>query len=155
MGLIRAAIAVDRALERGANGNSAAKAAGCKHAATRFGTAQQCGDCPAAQMAGPDPAAGALAAEIGGPGRIVPGECGDEAEHIPGDMRHVLDETAEFVGRYVSCTRGQADAMVLYAAATNALKASPAFGEMLFAAKAEQSGKTTAMTVTASLCANC
>ena len=117
-------------------------------------SSQRAGKAEAPQAPERDPLTDALAAEAGGPGRIVPGEQQDEAEHVPGNMRHVLDETAEFVSRYVSCTRPQADAMVLYATATNALKASPAFGEMLFAAKREQSGKTTAMTVTASLCSN-
>jgi Protein of unknown function (DUF3631) len=127
---------------------SAAKTAGCRHATTKFGTPRQCGDCPAP---GPD---AALAAEIAGPGRIVPGEQEDAADFTPGDMKHVLDETAEFVARYVVCTQAQADVMTLFPAAANALAAFPAFGEVLFTANTEQAGKTTGMAVTAALCAN-
>ena len=138
-------------------GNSAAKAAGCRHASTKFGTAQQCGDCPAARLAAgpaPDLLAEVLAAEIGGPGRIVPGEQPEGEDFTPGDLKFVLDESAEFVAKHVSCTPAQADVMTLYATATHALKAFPTFGRMLFAGETEACGKTVAMTVTAALSAN-
>ena len=101
-----------------------------------------------------DPMAETLAAEIGGPGRIVPGEQQDEGDFIPGDLKFVLDETAEFVAKHVACTPAQSDVMTLYAAATHALKAFPTFGRMLFAGETEACGKTVAMTVTAALAAN-
>ena len=96
----------------------------------------------------------ALDAEIHGAGRIVPGEQPDGAETAPGDLKFILDETAEFVARYVSATAGQVDAMVLYAAASHAVKAFPTFGRMLFCSEREASGKTAAMMITATLSAN-
>ena len=161
MELISAARTIERMTETSRpNGNgpaSAAKAAGCKHASTRFGTPQQCGDCPAARLgAGPahDPLDDALAAEIVGPGRIVPGEQVDGEDFTPGDLKFVLDETADFVSRHVSCTQAQADVMTLYAGTTYVIKAFPTLGHMLFAGETEACGKTVAMMVTAALCAN-
>jgi|GEM_PF-6502781 len=107
----------------------------------------------AAPEAVADPLAEAIAGEMCGPGRIVPGEQADEPDFTPGDMKHVLDETAEFVAKHVSCTQPQADAMTLYATATHALRAFPAFGRMLFTSETEASGKTVALMVTSALSA--
>ena len=128
-------------------------ALGCRHAGTKFGTSRQCSDCPAAGMCGDAPDNG-LAAEIGGPGRIVPGEQIDREDFTPGDLKFVLDETADFVSRHVSCTQAQADVMTLYAGTTYVIKAFPTLGHMLFAGETEACGKTVAMMVTAALCAN-
>ena len=133
------------------NGNSAAKAAGCRHSGTRFGTPQQCSDCPAARMASqPNPLDGV----IHGPGSIVPGEQDDADDYEPGDLKYVLDETASFVQDHVAASQAVTDAMVLYAAATHALSAFPTFGRMLFTSEHEASGKTMAMMITAALSAN-
>jgi len=136
MDLIGAAIAVDRALER-------------KQRVQQVHQAAQ-----AAEGTEADPLAEALAAEIGGPGRIVPGEQATEREAVPGDRKHVLNETAEFVAKYLCATPAQVDAMTLYAAATYALQAFPTFGRMLFTSEQEASGKTVAMMITAALSAN-
>ena len=101
-----------------------------------------------------EPAPNPLDPQIYGPGRIVPGEAGEQADRVPGDLKFILDETAEFISRHVACTQAQADAMTLYATATHALRAFPAFGRMLFTSEQEASGKTVAMMVTASLSAN-
>ena len=101
-----------------------------------------------------DPLDDALAAEIGGPGRIVPGEQIDGEDFTPGDLKFVLDETADFVSRHVSCSQAQADVMTLYAGTTYVIKAFPTLGHMLFAGETEACGKTVAMMVTAALCAN-
>ena len=66
----------------------------------------------------------------------------------------ILDEVAGFVGAHVCATQAQTDAMVLYAAATHALTAFPAFGRMLFTSLDEASGKTRAMEVAVALSAN-
>lgn len=131
MELIRTAIAVDRALER----NQQAKA-----------------DEPQAPER--DPLADQLAAEIGGPGRIVPGEQLEGEDFTPGDLKFVLDETAEFIAKHVACTPAQSDVMTLYAASTYVIKAFPTLGHVLFAGETEACGKTVAMMVTAALCAN-
>ena len=132
MGLIRTAIAVDRALERGQQKRQDAAPAEPER----------------------DPLDDALAAEIGGPGRIVPGEQIDGEDFTPGDLKFVLDETADFVSRHVSCSQAQADVMTLYAGTTYVIKAFPTLGHMLFAGETEACGKTVAMMVTAALCAN-
>ncbi len=134
MGLIRTAIAVDRALERGQQKRQDAQAAEAEPES--------------------DPLDDALAAEIGGPGRIVPGEQIDGEDFTPGDLKFVLDETADFVSRHVSCSQAQADVMTLYAGTTYVIKAFPTLGHMLFAGETEACGKTVAMMVTAALCAN-
>jgi hypothetical protein len=114
----------------------------------------------AAQRAGngkheaPQPAPDPLEDAITGPGTIVPGEQPVAAQHTPGDMKHLLDEVAEFAARYVSATQAQVDAMILYAAATYAVAAFPTFGRMLFTSEQEASGKTVAMCLTAALSAN-
>jgi hypothetical protein len=65
-----------------------------------------------------------------------------------------LDEMAAFIADHVVATSAQVDAMTLYAAATHAMEAHVTFGRMLFAANGEESGKTVAMMVTASLSSN-
>jgi hypothetical protein len=80
-------------------------------------------------------------------------EATDE-QHEPGDLKFILEETAAFVGRYISATPGQVTAMTLYAAATYALQAFPTFGRLLFTSEREASGKTVAMMITAALAAN-
>jgi hypothetical protein len=96
-----------------------------------------------------------LDAAIHSPGTIIPGEQapdGDTAE--PGELRFVLDETAEFIARHVAATDAQVTAMTLYAAATHGIRAFPTFGRMLFTSEREAAGKTVAMMVTATLSAN-
>ncbi len=149
----------DAARETG-NADGLAKGAGDMgviHAArvvARAAEASQRAQAEAPQAPERDPLADALAAEIGGPGRIVPGEQSEGEDFTPGDLKFVLDESAEFVAKHVSCTPAQADVMTLYATATHALKAFPTFGRMLFAGETEACGKTVAMTVTAALSAN-
>lgn len=65
----------------------------------------------------------------------------------------ILDEVAEFIEMHISASSQQVDAMTLYAAATHALPAFPAFGRMLFVSDSEASGKTMAMMITAMLSA--
>ena len=67
----------------------------------------------------------------------------------------ILDEIQGFVSRHVNlASESKAVAMTLYAAATHATEAFPAFGRMLFTSDKPESGKTTAMEVTAALCSN-
>lgn len=92
---------------------------------------------------------------IYGPGAIAPGEQPDPTpEHTPGDLKFILDETDQFMARYVDVTEAQRHAMMLYAMATWALRAFPAFGRMLFRGEKEESGKTLAMELTAALSSN-
>lgn len=68
---------------------------------------------------------------------------------------NILDEVEGFVSRHVHLTsESNAVAMTLYAAATHAVEAFPAFGRMLFTSDKPESGKTTAMEITAALCSN-
>lgn len=64
----------------------------------------------------------------------------------------ILDETFEFTSAHVAASQAQLDAMTLYAAATHAISECVTFGRMLFTSETEESGKTLAMMVTASLC---
>ena len=103
----------------------------------------------------PEPPPNPLEDVIRGPGAIVPGENrGDGNTSQPGDLKYILDDSAGFAGQYLAGSPAQVDAMVLYAAATHALSAFPAFGRMLFTSEHEASGKTMAMTVTAALSAS-
>jgi Protein of unknown function (DUF3631) len=72
------------------------------------------------------------------------------------DPALVLDEVRDFIAAHVVATESQLTAMTLFAAATNVIKAAkfPTFPRMLFTADQEESGKTTAMEVTALLSAN-
>lgn len=70
------------------------------------------------------------------------------------DMQTILDEALDFIETYLSVTRAQAVAMVLYAAATWALPVLVTMGRLLFVSENEESGKTLAMMLTAALCAN-
>lgn len=67
-------------------------------------------------------------------------------------MTSILDEMYAFNAAHITATDTQLDAMTLYAAATHAMKAHVTFGRMLFTSDKEESGKTLAMQVTASLC---
>jgi Protein of unknown function (DUF3631) len=66
----------------------------------------------------------------------------------------ILDEVAGFMAQHLCASDAQIDAMTLYAAATHALSAFPAFGRLLLTSDQEASGKTLAMTIVASLSAN-
>jgi hypothetical protein len=68
--------------------------------------------------------------------------------------QNVLDDARAFIGDYVSATDEQLDAMTLYACATHAMDAWVTFGRMLFHSEVEESGKTHAMNITLSLCAD-
>ena len=120
------------------------------HIAQASQRAQQRNTAPPPQPVAPPP--NPLAGKIYGPGHIVPGEDADPGQDL--GEAGILDEAAEFIGDYVSATQAQTDAMLLYAAATHALTAFPAFGRMLFTSLSEESGKTRAMEITAALCAN-
>lgn len=76
------------------------------------------------------------------------------AEPETQDMQNILDEALDFIETYLSVTRAQAVAMVLYAAATWALPVLVTMGRLLFVSENEESGKTLAMMLTAALCAN-
>ncbi len=93
---------------------------------------------------------------IYGHGAIVPGDQADDKRpaHTPGDLKFILDETDQFMARYVDVTDAQRHAMMLYAMATWALQAFPAFGRMLFVGEKEESGKTLAMELTVALSSN-
>ena len=67
---------------------------------------------------------------------------------------NIADEVREFIGMYVSASDEQLDAMTLYALATHGMEAFVTFGRMLWWSELEESGKTLAMTVTASVCSN-
>lgn len=79
---------------------------------------------------------------------------GDGTEHEPGELKFILDETSQFVARYVAATPGQVDALTLYAAATWVITAFPTLGRLLISGETEASGKTVALNVTAALSAN-
>ncbi len=66
----------------------------------------------------------------------------------------LLDEAYLAVRDYLSVTESQAVAMVLYAAATHAVRSFPAFGRVLFTGDGPECGKTVAMLVTAYLSSN-
>lgn len=70
------------------------------------------------------------------------------------EIEGILDETAEFAAQHIVATPAQIDGKILYAAATHALQAFPAFGRALWTATQEASGKTVSMSVTAALSAN-
>lgn len=76
------------------------------------------------------------------------------AEPETQDMQDILDEALDFIETYLSVTRAQAVAMVLYAAATWALPVLVTMGRILYVSENEESGKTLAMMLTAALCAN-
>lgn len=65
--------------------------------------------------------------------------------------RCILDDCLMFVSDHVAATEAQRTAMVLYASATHAMREHVSMGRLLFTSKAEASGKTLAMNVTASL----
>ena len=76
-------------------------------------------------------------------------------EQAPSPEVGILDEALGFVTRHMYLSsENQAVAMVLYAAATHALNVFPAFGRMLFTSDKPESGKTTAMDITAALSSN-
>jgi hypothetical protein len=66
----------------------------------------------------------------------------------------LLDETYTAVREFLAVTPAQATAITLYAAATHAIKAFPAFPRIFFGANTPESGKTAAMLVTAYLSSN-
>lgn len=66
----------------------------------------------------------------------------------------ILDECEEFLRKYIHATDTQIWAMLLYAAATHAMKVLATMGRMLFVSDEPESGKTMAMLITAMLCAN-
>ena len=84
---------------------------------------------------------------------IVPEPPAEQEEYIL-DAMTILDEVAAFIAQHVSATQAQTDAMTLYAAATHALSAFPAFGRLLLTSEQEGTGKTLAMMIIASLSAN-
>lgn len=68
--------------------------------------------------------------------------------------RVVLDDAYDFMDGYLVANDAQKVAMVLYAAATHVMREHATFGRMLFTSEREESGKTMAMMVTASLSSN-
>lgn len=69
-------------------------------------------------------------------------------------QRTTLDDSYDFISAHVAATEAQRVGMTLYGHATHGLDAFVTFGRMLFMSEVEESGKTLAMTVTCSQCAN-
>lgn len=67
---------------------------------------------------------------------------------------NALDTAFRCVSEYLSVTESQAVAVTLFAAATHAVKAFPAFGRLFFGAKTPESGKTAGLNVAALLSSN-
>jgi len=61
------------------------------------------------------------------------------------DERNVLDETREFIGRYLVATDAQLDVVALWAASTHAMDESVTHPRLLFAGDEPESGKTTGL----------
>jgi hypothetical protein len=79
----------------------------------------------------------------------LPAGHGPPKQAIP--ERTILDECYAFVSSHVAASEPQKVAMVAYAAATHAMRVHVTMGRMLFTSQEEESGKTVAMMVTASL----
>ncbi len=151
MGLISAARTIERMTETSRpNGNgpaSAAKAAGCKHASTRFGTAQQCGDCPAAGGGTREPAA----------------DCSTEAAELAGlteeELQQLgqqyLEEACQFIDRFsVLPSRAATWGLALFAASNWIYQAFTDTPRFHISALEYGAGKTRVMELTGLLCPN-
>jgi hypothetical protein len=72
--------------------------------------------------------------------------------YTPGQV--VLNEALRATTEYLSVTDSQAVAIVLYAAATHAIKTFPSFGRLFFSGSTPECGKTTGVLVAAYLSSN-
>lgn len=67
---------------------------------------------------------------------------------------NILDESYSFLADHIAATDDQLVTMTLHAAATHAIRYGVTFPRLLFTSLAPESGKTHAMLINASLCAN-
>ena len=118
-----------------------AKAAGCRHYRSKYGTPAQCWDCPAARL-GPVRAPSEVA---------VPETAAVARTAQPVDGARVLNIADAWMGKHVHMSDAARHTAVLYVAAQHFRLAEsfrlawPRFGRMLYVASEPGSGKTTAM----------
>jgi hypothetical protein len=122
-------------------GGYMAKAGGCRHYNSRYGTPAQCSDCPAARLI-----------PVRAPSEVaVPETTAVARTAQPVDGARVLNIADAWMGKHVWMSDAARHTAVLYVAAQHFRLAEsgrlawPRFGRMLYVADQPGSGKTTAM----------